>query len=77
MENFELIQEVSKLMTYESHEEKKSTSAERRIERNEMREREAKPHCSSWNRSCMEATNLPPWWLAQRFTVGVAESNSE
>ena len=56
MEDFDLILEVSKFMTYESCEKKRAAPAERKIERNVMREREAKPHCSSRSRSCMEAT---------------------
>ena len=56
MENFALILEVSNLMTYESRE--KTPPVERTIERNVMREKEAKPSCSSWSRSGIEATNL-------------------
>ena len=60
MENFCLILEVSNLMTYESRGEKGSHPAESRTERNVIGEKEAKLHCSSRSRSCMEATNLPP-----------------
>ena len=59
MENFDLILELSKIMTYESRQEKRDTAPPPAERKNVMRGREAKPHCSNRARSCTMATNFP------------------